>query len=108
VADNPQQTVRELRALVIAYAKQEATDPLTGLKKYAAFGLAGAVLMGVGVFFLAVGALRAMQQYGGWLVHGNWSWTPYFAVVVVLALLAALVWTARSRKARTPERSKAA
>jgi hypothetical protein len=106
VADNPQQTVRELRELVIAYAKQEATDPLTGLKKYALFGLTGAALMGVGVFFLAIGALRAMQQYGGRAVTGNFSWTPYFAVVVVLVAIAALVWTARSRKARKPERSK--
>jgi membrane protein implicated in regulation of membrane protease activity len=108
VADNPQQTVTELRELVIAYAKQEATEPLIGLRRYAALGLAGAVLMGTGIFFLAIGALRAMQQYGGWIVHGNWSWVPYFTVVIVLALLAALVWTARSRKARKPERNQAA
>ena len=108
MADNPQQTVRELRELVIAYAKQEATEPLTGLKRYAGLGLAGATLMGVGIFFLSIGALRAMQEYGGWSVHGYWSWTPYFAVVVVLAALAALVWTARSRKVRKAERSSAA
>ena len=106
MADNPQQTVRELRELVIAYAKQVATDPLTGLKRYAGFGLAGAVLIGTGVFFLAIGALRAMQQYGGWLVHGNWSWTPYFAVVIVLVLLAALIWAARSRRQRKADRSR--
>jgi hypothetical protein len=108
VADNPQQTVRELRELVIAYAKQEATEPLTGLKRYAGLGLAGAALMGVGIFFLSIGALRAMQEYGGWIVKGYWSWTPYFAVVIVLGALAALVWTARSRKARKAERSTAA
>ena len=108
MANNPQDTVRELRELVIAYAKQEAADPLTGLKRYAGFGLAGAVLMGVGIFFLSIGALRAMQQYGGWIVRGNWSWVPYFVVVIVLLLLAALVWNVRSRKARKLERSQAA
>jgi membrane protein implicated in regulation of membrane protease activity len=105
VADNPQQTVRELRELVIAYAKQEASDPLTGLKRYAGFGLSGAVLIGTGVFFLAIGALRAMQQYGGRLVHGNFSWVPYFVVVIVLVILAALIWAARARRQRKVERS---
>ena len=92
--------------LVVAYAKQEATEPLLGLRRYAALGLAGAVLMGTGIFFLAIGALRAMQQYGGWIVHGNWSWVPYFVVVIALIAIAALVWMARSRKQRRAERSK--
>jgi len=105
VAENPQQTVRELRELVIAYAKQEASDPLTGLKRYAGFGLSGAVLIGTGVFFLAIGALRAMQQYGGRLVHGNFSWVPYFMVVIVLVILAALIWAARARRQRKVDRS---
>jgi membrane protein implicated in regulation of membrane protease activity len=107
VAENPQQTVRELRELVIAYAKQEASDPLTGLKRYAGFGLAGAVLIGTGVFFLAIGALRAMQQYGHRLTHGNFSWVPYIVVVIVMAGLAALIWTARSRRQRKVEQRKA-
>ncbi len=106
MAETPQQTVRELRELVIAYAKQEAADPLTGLKRYVGFGLAGAVLIGTGVFFLAIGALRAMQQYGGWLTRGNWSWVPYITVVVVLVLLAALIWTARSRRQRKVDQRK--
>jgi hypothetical protein len=108
VANNPQDTVRELRELVIAYAKQEAADPLTGLKRYAGFGLAGAVLMGVGIFFLSIGALRGMQEWDAWIVRGNWSWVPYFVVVIVLVGLAALVWSVRSRKARKLERSQAA
>ena len=106
MADNPQQTVRELRELVIAYAKQEATDPLKGLKRYVTFGLAGALLLVTGIAFLAIGLLRLLQSNRGWLVHGNWSWVPYLAVVAALLMVAALVWAARSRKARKPERSK--
>ncbi len=106
MADNPQQTVRELKELVIAYAKQEATDPLKGLTRTVGFGLGGALLIGTGVCFLAVGLLRGLQSNRGWLVHGNWSWVPYVAVAVVLVILAAFVWIARSRKARKSERSK--
>jgi membrane protein implicated in regulation of membrane protease activity len=106
VADNPQQTVRELKDLVIAYAKQEATDPLKGMLRAVAFGVAGALLMGTGVFFLAMGLLRALQGNKGWLVHGNWSWVPYVTVVVGLVIVAALAWLARSRKSRKSERNK--
>jgi membrane protein implicated in regulation of membrane protease activity len=106
VADNPQQTVRELKDLVIAYAKQEATDPLKGLTRTVGFGLGGALLMGIGVCFLAVGLLRALQTNRGWLVHGNWSWVPYLTVVVALVIVAALVWIARSRSSRKSRRSK--
>jgi len=106
VADNPQQTVRELKDLVIAYAKQEATDPLKGLTRTVGFGLGGALLIGTGVCFLAVGLLRALQGNRGWAVHGNWSWVPYLAVVVALLIVAGLVWMARSRTSRKSERSK--
>ena len=106
MADNPQQTVRELKDLVIAYAKQEATDPLKGMLRAVAFGVAGALLMGTGVFFLAMGLLRALQGNKGWLVHGNWSWVPYVTVVVLLFIAAGLVWLARSRTSRKAERSK--
>jgi membrane protein implicated in regulation of membrane protease activity len=108
VADNPQQTVRELKDLVIAYAKQEATDPLKGMTRTIGFGLGGALLIGTGVCFLAVGLLRALQDNRGWLVHGNWSWVPYLTVVVLLFVAAGLVWLARSRTKRKSERSKKA
>ena len=93
MADNPQQTIRELKELVIAYAKQETIDPLKGLGRYVAFGVAGATLIGVGIMFLAIGALRALQGDGA-DPHftGNWSWAPYAIVVVGSLATAGLFW----------------
>ena len=105
MADNPQQTVRELQELVVAYAKQETVEPLKGMARYAGFGIAGAVLVGVGITFLSIGLLRALQSLHGWGVHGNWSWVPYIVVVIALTLLASGIWVTTSRRSRRPERS---
>jgi Putative Actinobacterial Holin-X, holin superfamily III len=98
LADKPQETVRELRELVVGYAKQETIEPLKGLGRYAGFGIAGAFLMGVGVVFLAIGGLRALQDETGTALTGNWSWVPYLAVVVVSGILAAIAWRARGKR----------
>jgi len=105
VADNPQQDVRELKDLVIAYAKQETVDPLKGLVRYVGYGLGGALLIGTGVCFLAIGMLRALQGNRGWLFHGNWSWMPYAIDVVLLIVIAGLVWMSRSRRSDKNKRS---
>ncbi len=58
-------------------------DPIKGLGKYVAFGLAGAVLLGLGVMFIAIGVLRVLQgDAGDPHFTGNWSWAPYAIVVV--------------------------
>ncbi len=98
-----QDTVRELKDLVVTYAKQETIEPLKGLKNYIGFGLGGALLLGMGVFFLAMGALRALQTQTGTTFTGNWSWAPYVIVVVSLALLAALVWQAGQTRKKKKE-----
>jgi len=105
VADTPQQTVRELQELVVAYAKQETIDPLKGMARYVGFGVAGAVLLGSGVGFLAMGALRAMQSNRGWAVNGNWSWVPYLVVVVALGLTASGIWLTKAKMTRRPRTS---
>lgn len=105
MADNPQQTLRELRDLVVAYAKQETVDPIKGLGRYIAYGVGGAALIGTGVFFIAIGLLRALQTETGEhltdsisLTSDNWSWVPYAIVAVLLLGGAALAWALRGRK----------
>jgi len=105
VTDNPQQDVRELKDLVVAYAKQETIEPLKGLGRYVGFGLAGALLMGTGIGFLAMGVLRALQENRGWAVNGNWSWVPYVIDVVLLVVVAAVVWLARQKRSEKNKRS---
>jgi hypothetical protein len=93
VADNPQETIRELKTLVIAYAKQETVDELKGLGRFVLFGLGAALLMGTGVMFLEIGALRALEgDHRGPHFTGNWSWAPYAIVVVGSLALAAVFW----------------
>ncbi len=96
------QLILELRELVVAYFRQEAIDPLRSLGRYVAFGLVGALLLGLGVVMLAVGVLRLLQVETGSTFHGNWSWAPYGIVVVTLLAGAAIIWQARGlRRAKT-------
>ncbi|MBW8826782.1 MAG: hypothetical protein JF603_10600 [Acidobacteria bacterium] len=86
--------VAELWDLVRAYAKQETIEPLKGIGRYVAFGLAGSFLLGTGVIFLALAGLRALETETGDAFDGNWSFAPY---VIVLLGCAAVVGLAISR-----------
>ncbi|HMK96456.1 MAG TPA: hypothetical protein VK425_02855 [Acidimicrobiales bacterium] len=56
----------ELAELVIAYAKQEALEPVTRELKALVKGIAGAVLLALGTVLLAIGFVRALQaEFGG-------------------------------------------
>jgi hypothetical protein len=90
LADTPQQTIAELKELVIAYAKQETLDPLKGIGRYMRNGTIGALLIGLGVMFTAIGALRALQTETDEHFTGNWSIMPYVIVILGLAVLAGL------------------
>lgn len=81
----------ELWDLVRAYAKQETVEPIKGLGRFIAFGLAGSVMLGIGLVLLAVAGLRALQTETGSTFEGNWSWAPYLIVLVVCALLLGLL-----------------
>ncbi len=85
----------ELRELLIEYFKQETVVPLKQLGRYVAFGLIGALLLGLGVVFLAVAGLRALQTETDTALTGNWSWAPYAIAVAVLLVGGAITWRAR-------------
>jgi hypothetical protein len=95
---SPQETLAELRDLVVAYFKQETLEPLKNLRRYVGFGVVGGVLLGLGAMFLGVGLLRALQTETGSTFTKNWSWAPYAIVVVVLLGSAGIAWMARGRR----------
>jgi hypothetical protein len=92
------QLVTELRDLVVNYVKQQTLIPLQQLGRYAGFGLAGSLLLGFGVVFLAMSGLRALQEETGDTFTGNWSWVPYVIVIFALLLGGSLVWLARGAR----------
>lgn len=80
--------VQELWELLRDYAKQEMVDPVKDLGRYLKWGLTGVVLLTLGIFFLALGALRALQtQTGDLFDDGMLSSVPYLIVVVALAVV---------------------
>jgi hypothetical protein len=92
--------------LTIAYLKQEALDPLKGLGRFLAWGLAGSLAIAVGVLLVLVGLLRLLQDETGTALTGDWSWVPYFAVSVVgLGVAGFAAWriTAGPGKAKLPK-----
>ncbi len=98
---SPSELIRELRSLVVVYAKQETVDPLKSLGRYLAWGIAGSILLGVGGLFLSVGLLRLIQtQTGGWL-DGGWSFVPYVIVFLFAAAAIGLLVSAVLRTKKT-------
>ena len=94
------QVALEIKDLTIAYAKQETVDPLKLLGRYIALGLAGALLIGVGFILLTFAGVRALQVETGTALTGNWTWVPYFAAIVFLAIVMVIFARMISRNPR--------
>lgn len=92
------EVVSELVDLTKAYAKQETVDPLKGLGRYLGYGLAGSLLLSIGVILLALAGLRALQTETGTTFTGNWSWVPYVIVLVFAVAVIGLALTRINKK----------
>ena len=88
----------ELWELTRAYAKQETVDPLKGVGRFLAYGVAGALLLGIGVILLMLAGLRALQSETGSWFTGILSWIPYLIVLFVGTALIALALTRIQKK----------
>lgn len=98
------QVLQELFQLIVAYFQQETVVPLKQLGRYIAFGLVGALLLGIGVLLLAMSGLRALQDETGTTFSGNWSWAPYGIMFVALLAGGAITWKARGVQRSRRER----
>lgn len=85
---SPPEIIADLWELLKAYAKQETIDELAPLKRYLGWWIGGGVAIAIGGFFLALGALRGLQQIDQF--QGFWSFAPYLIVSVTLGLWAYL------------------
>jgi hypothetical protein len=93
--------LNELWETILTYARQQTVDPLRQLGRYIGFGVAGALLIGLGLVFLGLGVLRAIQvELGGRRgtvvvghghLSGNWAWVPYGVAGVLSGVVAAVM-----------------
>ena len=79
--------VGEIIDLVKIYVRQETLGPLKGLGRKIGIGVAGSVLIGLGLFFLALGLLRLVQDKIPRLARGSLSWVSYLIVVAFCGLV---------------------
>lgn len=100
----PSGTFGELKTMVTDYAKQQTVEPLKNLGKWAAFGVAGGVLLTIGAFLTGLGLLRLLQKMS-FLENDEgmdtaWTFLPYMIVFALLMAAAGLCFWAMTR---TPE-----
>ena len=83
--------VGEVFDLIKGYAKQEISQPLGGLARWVAVGLAGAVFLGIGSALVLLGLLRLLQGTASDPVFGrNLSFVPYAITLVACVVLIGL------------------
>ena len=106
--DDVSTLVRDIGTLLVEYVKQETLEPIKGLARFVAVGLAAMVVTGIGIVLLLLGGLRLLQDEAGSAFDGHLKFLPYvFALIVcaVVAVGALRAASGRSRKAGSvPER----
>lgn len=80
--------IGELWRLVLAYFRQETVEPVRNLGRFVGLGIAGSLLLGLGVGLLMLATLRFFQTETGSTFSGHLSWVPYLIMLVVAFVLA--------------------
>ena len=98
------EVARELWDLLKRYGRQETVDPLKGVGRFLALGVAGSLLLATGVVFLVLGLLRLLQTETDEHLTGSLNWIPYLAALAVAVVLIALAVRGISKAAKRNRR----
>ncbi len=98
VAEPKQNAISETIQMVKDYARQETIDPLKTAGRWIAFGLIGAICIGLGTAFLALGLLRLVQTEWPGTFHGRWMHLLPYLFGLVLSLTVVGLAAARINK----------
>ena len=82
----PRASIQETAELIKSYVIQETLEPLKATAKMFAWGLLGAILLGIGGIFLLIGVLRVLQDETNGAFRGAWQFAPYVLTAVVGAI----------------------
>lgn len=80
----------ELWDLFRTYLRQELIDPLRGTGRYLACGVAGSLLLAIGVVLVSLGVLRGLQAVETFGSRGL-DLVPYVVTLVVLVVVVAII-----------------
>lgn len=94
---NPLEGAQEMQQLLTTYAKQETLQPLKQLGKYLGLGIAGSLLIFIGVFFVGLATLRLLQSLDVFAGAAWMSTLPYLASIAVLGLAMGLIYGSLTR-----------
>ncbi|CAN5473684.1 hypothetical protein BH10ACT2_BH10ACT2_11770 [soil metagenome] len=98
--------IPETVQLLKDYVRQETLGPLKGAGRWIALGVVGALLIGGGTAFLALGALRMIQTEWPSTFAGRWmSLVPYGSALVFCLIVAGLALLRINKQPLNKEKS---
>ncbi len=95
------EVVKDLWQLVRDYAKQETIDPFKAIGRFLGLGLAGAVVLGLGVLFAVLAIIRGLQTETDQHLTGSLTWVPYVVAFVLSAVIVAIAVRAITKPNRS-------
>jgi hypothetical protein len=98
--------VADLWQLCRDYAKQETIDPLKVLGRFVGYGIAGSLLLSLGILFGTLSVLRILQNETGSALTGSLDFIPYLAALVFATVTVVLAVSAIKRPMRAEEKAR--
>ena len=104
--DAPVGNIPETVQLLKDYVRQETLGPLKGAGRWIVLGVAGALLIGTGTAFLALGALRLIQSQWSSTFAGRWmSLVPYASALMFCFFVAGMALMRINKQPLNKEKS---